>query len=67
MIYPEAYHKAANHLVAFGGCGGDTRKGRMLVAKALRALREVDPALARFERKGLRYISGHFPMRYAND
>ena len=61
--YPRAYHLAANHLVAFGGHGGDTVRGRKLVADALRALRATSRERAQHERRSLLYISGQFPVK----
>lgn len=63
MKYPAVYHKACNHLVAFGGHGGDTMAGRALVAAALRALRAADKAWAARERRHLLFIAGHFPVK----
>jgi hypothetical protein len=61
--YPEAYHKAISHLVSFGGHGGNRAKGRLLVARALRALRAQSHERARYERGHMLYISGQFPVK----
>jgi hypothetical protein len=61
--YPAEYHAAVNHLVAFGGHGGNTRLGRRLVARALRALRAIDRVRAQAERRHMLYISGQFPVK----
>lgn len=62
--YPQAYHRAVNHLVAFGGHGGDTAKGRALVASALRAMRQRHGGeAARRERRHMLFISGQFPVK----
>jgi len=66
MQYPNVYHKAVNHLVAFGGHGGNTVEGRLFVAQALRALRAIDRGLARRERLHMLYISGQFPVKSTN-
>mgnify|MGYP001605579533 CR=1 FL=1 len=42
-FYPVVYHRACAHLVAHGGHGGDTVKGRRLCAQALRAYIQGDP------------------------
>ena len=39
MEYTRAYHAACTHLVNFGAHGGDTDKGRKLIARALLELR----------------------------
>lgn len=61
--YPPVYHAACAHLVAFGAHGGDTRKGRALIAAALRALRARDRVKAQHERRHLLFISGMFPIK----
>lgn len=62
--YPAAYHAACAHLVAFGGHGGNTAQGRLLVARALRALRsQYGRARAQRERGHLLFISGQFPVK----
>jgi hypothetical protein len=64
--YPPSYHAACNHLVAFGGHGGDRAKGRMLVALALRDLRaHLGRERAAYERRSMLYISGQFPVKGA--
>jgi len=66
MTYPAAYHAACRHLIAFGGHGGDTTRGRKLCADALRALRrDYGSARARRERHHLLFISGQFPVKAA--
>ncbi len=65
--YPQAYHRACQHLVSFGAHGGDTDKGRALIAAALRALRYVHGhEKARYERLHLLFISGMFPVKRSN-
>ena len=62
--YPKSYHRAINHLVQFGGHGGNTRAGRMLVAVALRDLRrDFGRVRAMDERRHMLFISGQFPVR----
>lgn len=62
--YSREYHDAVAHLVAFGGHNGDTRKGRKLVAKALRVIRKTDGNyMALVERRHLLFISGQFPVK----
>ncbi len=63
MSYPKAYHVACTHLVSFGAHGGDTTRGRRLVAVALRALRDRDRITARRERRHMLFISGMFPVK----
>lgn len=64
MNYPPVYHKAINHLVAFGGHGGDTNAGRKLIAQALRALRDqYGRERASNERRHMLFISGQFPIK----
>ena len=62
--YPDSYHAACSHLVAFGGHLYSAR-GRALCAKALRDLRAIDRDLAQRERITLQYISGHLPVKGA--
>jgi hypothetical protein len=61
--YPKSYHAAVNHLVAHGGHGGDCKRGRLLVAQALRDLRKIDRAWAQWERRHMLFISGQFPVK----
>ena len=62
--YTPAYHAACNHLVAFGGHGGDRAKGRALIARALRDLRkQYGRERAARERRHLLFISGQFPVK----
>ena len=62
--YPRSYQAAVAHLVAFGGHGGDTVKGRKLVAQALRALRrDFGSDRAQQERRHMLFISGQFPVK----
>jgi hypothetical protein len=63
LRYPAVYHAACAHLVAFGGHGGDTSRGRALCAAALRALRAIDRDMAQRERRTLYYISGQLPIK----
>ena len=64
MQYPEVYHKAINHLVAFGGYGGNRKRGRWLIAQALRAIRAgAGREAAKRERLHMLYISGQFPIK----
>jgi hypothetical protein len=66
--YPQVYHLACNHLVAFGGHGGDTRLGRKLCADALRAIRaKFGRERAQRERFHLLFISGQFPVKGSSD
>ena len=63
-FYPAIYHRAVNHLVAFGGHGGDTKIGRALCAAALRTIRARHGSeVARRERLHMLYISGQFPVK----
>jgi hypothetical protein len=63
MTYPKSYHAACTHLIAFGG-HRFAAAGRVLVARALRDLRrERGHAFARDARRGMRFISGHFPVK----
>ena len=63
--YPQSYHDAASYLVNFGGHGPDPAKCRRNLAAALRHIRATQGReRARHERKGLMFISGHFPARY---
>jgi hypothetical protein len=63
-FYPEVYHRACNHLVAFGAHGGDTNKGRMLIARALMALRaRHGRQSAQHHRRHMLFISGMFPVK----
>jgi hypothetical protein len=62
--FSKEYHEAIAHLVSFGGHGGDTRRGRKLVAKALRVVRKTDgPAESRSVRLHMLFISGQFPVK----
>ena len=62
--YPAIYHRAVAHLVAFGGHGGDTAKGRKLCADALRVMRNRHGTeTAMRERRHMLYISGQFPVK----
>ncbi len=64
MKYPLVYHKAITHLVAHGGHGGDTAKGRLLCAQALRAIRnKYGRERAKRERYHMLFISGMFPIK----
>lgn len=63
MKYTRTYHAAINHLIAFGGHGGDTAAGRNLIARALRELRAVDRDRAQRERMHMLFISGQFPVK----
>ena len=63
MHYPASYHHAVNHLVSFGGHGGDRRYGRKLIALALRAMRKQNRQWAQHERQHMLYISGQFPVK----
>ena len=64
QFYPPVYHKASAHLVAHGGHGGDTVKGRRLCAQALRALRaKFGREFAINARYGMLFISGQFPVK----
>jgi hypothetical protein len=62
--YPPIYHKACHHLVAFGAHGGDRHRGRLLIARALKALRSQHGRdKARHERQHMLFISGIFPEK----
>tara|TARA_Y100000310_G_scaffold297836_1_gene331199 strand:+ start:2226 stop:2420 length:195 start_codon:yes stop_codon:yes gene_type:complete len=64
MQYPPVYHAACNHLVTFGAHGGDTAKGRKLIARALKVLRKSHGReFAREARYGMLFISGMFPVK----
>jgi hypothetical protein len=63
--YPKSYHAACNHLVAFGGHGGNRLAGRRLIARALWDLRHAfGRARARRERMHMLFISGQFPVKH---
>jgi len=63
--YPESYHAACNHLVAFGA-HRYTARGRALVARAIRDMRaSMGHEAARHEVGHLRYISGCLPVKGA--
>lgn len=64
--YTRTYHDAINHLVAFGAYGGNRKnrkKGRDLIARALRQLRTYDRDRAQRERMHMLFISGQFPVK----
>ena len=64
MNYPQSYHAAIGHLIAYGGHGGDRNHGRRLIARALRGLRrQYGPARAQAERRHMLFISGQFPVK----
>jgi len=64
QVYSSGYHAAVNHLVAFGGHGGDRKRGRHLIAVALWGLRrQFGRERARRERLHMLYISGQFPVK----
>jgi hypothetical protein len=64
MNYPKSYHAACNHLVAFGGHGGNPAHGRRLIARALVDLRRTfGRERARRERMHMLFISGQFPVK----
>lgn len=64
MDYPAIYHRACNHLVAFGAHGGDTSEGRRLCTAALRAMRaKFGRQSAAHHRRGMLFISGMFPVK----
>ena len=62
-MYTKTYQAACTHLVQFGAHGGDTQKGRDLIAKALKELRRIDRKRAIYNRKHMLYISGMFPVK----
>jgi len=66
MNFPREYHSACRYLVRFGGHGGCPRIGRLKIVAALRALRAIDRELAQECRKGMLFISGHFPIKQSN-
>ena len=62
--YPPVYHRAVNHLVSFGGHGGNRLAGRQMIAGALRALRaKYGREMAQHERRHMLFISGQFPVK----
>lgn len=61
--YPRCYHDAINHLISFGGHGGNRKKGRKAIALALRWLRSKDRGWAKRERLHMLFISGQFPVK----
>jgi len=64
MMYSRKYHAAINHLIAFGGHGGDTQKGRNLIARVLCELRSIyGRKRAIRERDHMLFISGQFPVK----
>lgn len=64
--FPEVFHMASYHLVAFGAHGGDTKRGRHLIARALIELRrKFGRDSAKYWRKNLLFISGMFPIKQA--
>jgi len=64
MNYPQIYHEACHHLIAYGGHGGNRLQGRKIIAQALRALRaKFGRERAQAERRGLLFIAGHFPLK----
>lgn len=66
MQYFPSYHAAVNHLIAYGGHGGNTTHGRNLIARALRDLRaNFGRARAVSERRHMLFISGQFPVKKA--
>jgi len=63
-MYPRVYHDAINHLIAFGGHGGDRLAGRKLIARALRYMRNhYGRERAQRERYHMLFISGQFPVK----
>src|SRR5262249_56434529 len=59
QVYSSGYHAAVNHLVAFGGHGGDRKRGRHLIAVALWGLRrQFGRERARRGRPPMLFISG---------
>ena len=61
--YRRSYHKAINHLIGVG-CWEHTTVGRLLVARALRGLRQdQSPERVRWERYHMRQICGMFPAK----
>ncbi len=63
MNYPNSYHFACKHLVAFGGHNGNTKDGRHFIACALRDMRKISREQAQFARKSMLFISGMFPVK----
>lgn len=62
--FPDVYHRACYHLVAFGAHGGDTTKGRQLCACALIALRHAfGRQAAQHHRRHMLFITGQFPIK----
>lgn len=65
MSYPQSYHDACNHLVAFDGHGGNTKAGRVKCARALWELRKrFGRERAAWERRHMLYITGQFPVKH---
>jgi len=64
-MYTRTYQAACSHLVAFGAHGGDTNKGRNLIARAIKEWRAIDKKRARREYHHMRYISGMMPIKKA--
>ena len=63
MNYPNSYHIACAHLVAFGGHNYPVA-GRAKVARALRDLRRThSPAAVREIAYAMKFITGHFPVK----
>ena len=63
--YPQVYLSAITHLITHGGHGGDTKKGRLLCAQALRAIRsQYGRERAARERYHMLFISGQFPIKH---
>jgi len=64
MVYPKSYHLACRHLVQFGAHTGNTQRGRMLIAAALKDVRKQRGSFASHSiRRHMLYISGMFPIK----
>ena len=57
------FELACSHLVAFGGYGGNTKRGRWLCARALRSLSGIERRQAC---RHLYFISGMLPEKEAS-
>ena len=61
--YPNCYHYAIRHLIEFGACHGDRKRGRRLMSQALRAMRATDRDWAVEARRHFYFISGNLPVK----
>jgi len=63
MNYPNSYHFACKHLVAFGAHNGNTKDGRLFIYHALKDMRKINRKQAIQARKHMLFISGMFPVK----